>query len=92
MTRIKVTYVAMDADHPKPILTAESMKDLKKGLDEYFRGECLGFFPYESKYPDDYEGYYKYKWTMTKNDGIEEYVDEIKVYCIEFFPYTKIIH
>lgn len=86
---IKVTYIAIDCDGHKPIMTAETFTDLKKGLDDYYEidktnAECLGFFPYESKYPDEYEGYYKYKYHM-----IKEYIDKIKVYCVEFFPTTK---
>ena len=33
---IKVTYIAIDSDGHKPIMTAETLTDLKKGLDEYY--------------------------------------------------------
>ena len=91
MTRVKVTYVAMN-DY-KPITTADSFDNLRKAIDDYYavdRGEaeCLGFHPYHSKYPDDYEGHYKYTWkNVIRNEVIIE-TDEIKVYCIDYHPYT----
>ena len=93
-TRIKVTYVAVDSDGKKPITSTGSFDDLRKALDEYYaveRGEaeCLGWNPYDSKYPDDYEGYYKYKWKNLVHNEIELHTDTILVYCIEFYPETK---
>lgn len=94
-TRVKVTYVAIDyeKDGYKPLTTASTFEDLRLALDEYYavgRGEaeCLGFFPYNSKYPDDYEGYYEYRWRMPTRDGVEEYTDTVKVYCLEYYPHT----
>jgi hypothetical protein len=95
MSRIKVTYVAMDVDGYKPIMTAESFEDLKKGLDDYYAvdrtdAECVGWFPYNPKYPDSYEGQYQYRWThVIKNEKILE-LDVIKVYCVDFFPETRV--
>lgn len=91
MTRVKVTWVAMNDD--KPITTADSFDNLRKALDAYYavdRGEaeCLGFYPYHSKYPDDYEGYYEYKYHMILRDKVEVNLDKIKVYCIEYYPHT----
>ena len=99
MTRVKVTYVAIDVDGNKPILSASGFSDLRKALDDYFgvgekEAECLGFTHYESKYPDEYEGYYEYKYTVRtrnlKTDEFEneEYKDKIKVYCVDFYPHT----
>lgn len=92
-TRVKVTYIALDKDGNKPIMSAATFEDLRKGLDEYYAvgktdAECLGFTPYQTKYPDDYEGYYEYKWFMLIRDELVEYIDKIKVYCVEFHPYT----
>ena len=93
-TRVKVTYVAMDCDGNKPIISADSFDNLKAGLDDYYGcdnngGECLGFTPYQTKYPDEYEGYYEYKVTMLHPDKEPTiYIDKIKVYCIDFHPYT----
>jgi len=89
MSRIRVTYIALDSDGERPIVTAGNFEDLRAGLDEYygterFDAECLGFFPYESKYPDAYEGHFKYRATYPS--GVE--VDQIKVYCVDFFPLT----
>lgn len=95
MSSIKVTYVAMDVDGYKPIMTAETFDDLRKGLDDYYAvdrtdAKCLGFFPYETKYPDSYEGQFQYTWTHIVRDEKFPQLDIIKVYCVDFFPLTKI--
>ena len=95
MSSIKVTYVAMEADGYKPIVTANDFESLKKGLDEYYAVDrtdavCLGFTPYETKYPDDYMGHYGYSWTMINHDIKETLIDTIKVYCVDFFPLTRL--
>jgi hypothetical protein len=95
-TRVKVTYVAIDNDGEKPILSAGSLKDLKSGLDHYYAigrddNECLGFYPYESKYPDEYEGYYEYKVKRIYSGRDEKPIEEInmvKVYSVNFYPHT----
>ena len=92
-TRVKVTYVAMDTDGNKPIMSADSFDNLKLGLDDYYGcdgrgGECLGFTPYISKYPDEYEGHYQYKVNMIQYEKPIEYIDTVKVYCIDFHPHT----
>ncbi len=82
-TYIRVTYVAL-SHWGKPIATAHTFDDLKAGIDEYF-GEGknqLEWIPYDSKYPDDYEGHFKYK---DDNGDIET----VKVYCVDFYPETK---
>ena len=97
MSRIKVTYVAMDVDGYKPIMTAETFDDLRKGLDDYYavdRGaaKCLGFEPYITKYPDDYEGCYKYTYKAFRkmdSDELADNIDTIRVYCVDFWPVTK---
>jgi len=62
--------------------------DLKLGIDEYFGPgkNQLEWIPYESKYPDEYEGYFKYE-ADDFNGGTE--LEEIKVYCVDFYPHTK---
>ena len=93
-TRVKVTYVAIDAEEGshKPIMSASTFEDLKLGLDAYYGdSECLGFTPYQSKYPDEYEGYYQYKVKMIhsgRDEKVTEYIDTVKVYCIEYYPHT----
>lgn len=92
-TRVKVTYIAMDSDGNKPIMSADTFDNLRKGLDEYYgveklNAECLGFYPYITKYPDYFEGHYMYKWNMLIRDVVEEYVDTIKVYCVDYYPNT----
>lgn len=95
MSSIKVTYVAMEADGHKPIVTANNFIDIRKGLDEYYAVDrtdavCLGFTDYVTKYPDDYMGHFGYSWTMTTHDVKETLIDTIKVYCVEFFPLTRL--
>ena len=89
-TRVKVTYVAV-SQYGKPIATAHTEKDLKAGLDEYngigkdHKSKYLDWTPYESKYPDDFEGTYRYE-VDDFNGGLE--LEEVKVYCIDFYPHT----
>jgi len=78
---IRVTYVAL-SHWGKPIATAHTFDDLKLGIDEYFGAGHLEWIPYDSKYPDDYEGHFKYE---DDNGDIET----VKVYCVDFYPETK---
>ena len=85
----------MDVDGYKPIMTAENFDDLRKGLDDYYAvgrtsAICLGFSPYETKYPESYEGHYTYKWDSIIRDEKIPQLDVIKVFCVDFFPLTKI--
>ena len=94
MSRLKVTYVAMDVDGYKPIMTAASFEELRKGLDDYYAvdrttSKCLGFNIYNTKYPDSYEGYYEYEWVNIIRDEKIIERDLIKVYCVDFWPETK---
>ena len=94
MSRLKVTYVAINGDGDQPIMTAASFEDLRKGLDDYYAvdrtdAQCLGFVPYNTKYPDSYEGHYTYSYTMILHNQKETELDVIKVYCVDFWPETK---
>ena len=93
-TRIKVTYVAVDAEAKKPIASAETFDDLRLALDEYYavdrnEGKCISWNPLDSKYPNDYEGYYKYTWKNVVRGVTYLEIDHISVYCINFYPETK---
>lgn len=90
-TRIKVTYVAVD-EEKIILLTASTFDDLKLGLDDYYgvdttdrTAKCLGFTPYQTKYPDYYEGYYEYEFMF----GNEIHKDRVNVYCVDYYPHTK---
>lgn len=88
MTYVKVTYIAQNEDN-KPITTAHTFADIEKALHVYFgvdkaQAQCLGFYPYQTKYPDDYEGYFEYSY---QHNG-KTCVEKIKIFCIEFFPHT----
>jgi hypothetical protein len=90
-TRVKVTYVALN-EYGKPIISASTFEDLRKGLDDYYavdrtEAKCLGFTPYYSKYPDEYEGYYSYSYANIRDEKTTE-TDTIKVYCIDYWPHT----
>ena len=88
---IRVTYVAL-SHWGKPIVTAHTEKDLKVGIDEYYgigKDKSVKYFdwvPYESKYPDEFEGTYRYE--VDDFNGGREF-EEVKVYCVDFYPYTK---
>ena len=89
--RVKLTYVGVHEG--KPIVSAGSFEDLRKGLDEYYGvdrtdAQCLGFIPYYSKYPDEYEGHYSYSYTMILRDVKHTEIDVVKVYCIDYYPTT----
>ena len=88
MTRVKVTYVAMDLNGYKPIMTASTLEDLRAGLDDYYQVECLEWNPYEGKFPDEYEGYFKYAWKNVIRDEVITVIDKVKVYCIEYHPFA----
>jgi len=90
-TYIRVTFVAL-SHWGKPIVTAHTLDDLKAGIDEYYGigtdkdVKYLNWTPYESKYPDEYEGYYEYE-VSDFNWDVE--IEKVKVYCVEFYPTTK---
>ena len=93
MSRVKITYVAMDLNGYKPIMTASTFEDLRAGLDDYYavdkgEAECLEWNPYEGKFPDEYEGYFKYAWKNVTQDKVTTVIDKVKVYCIEYHPFT----
>jgi hypothetical protein len=93
MSRVKVTYIAIDSDGYKPIMTASTFEDLRAGLDDHYavgkgEAECLGWNPYNTKYPDDYEGYYEYEWKNITRDEVIVVKDKVKVFCVEYYPHT----
>lgn len=90
-TRVKVTYLAI-SQYGKPIISAGSFTDLKTGLDDYYgigkdpKAKYLDWSPSDNRgYADEYEGYYRYE-VDDFNGGLE--LEEVKVYCIDFWPYT----
>jgi hypothetical protein len=90
-TYIRVIFVAM-SPYGKPIATAHNEKDLKAGLDEYYgigtdsKAKYIEWVDNNSKYPDELEGHHIYE-VDDHNGGTE--IEEVKVYCVEFYPYTK---
>jgi hypothetical protein len=90
-TYIRVTYVAL-SHYGKPIATAHTEKDLKDGIDEYYgigtdpKAKYIEWVNNNSKYPDELEGHHIYE-VDDMNGGLE--FEHVKVYCVEFYPYTK---
>ena len=90
VTRIKVTYVAQV--HHKPVVTAHTWTDLIVGLDDYYgvgrdpKVKKLDWHPYNSKWPDDYEGHFEYE-VDDYNGGTE--IEKVNVFCVDFYPHTK---
>jgi hypothetical protein len=87
MTYNRVTYVAIADD--KPLISTHEFEDLRKSLDQCYGvgngdSKCLGFYPHITKYPDELEGHFKYEYSF--NDKKE--IDEVKIYCVEFYPHT----
>ena len=77
-------YFINDREDKIPVLTATTIEKAKQLLDEYMGMppyyedkdvEYLGYEPYDSSYPDIYEGTYKYR------DGNE--IQEFGLYCME---------
>jgi hypothetical protein len=90
---IKVTYVACDYEDHFPIVTADSLENIRKACDEYCgadernQAKFIKFHRYESNHWSDYEGYFEYEC----KDGVDgTYIDKFNIYCIDFFPKTKI--
>ncbi len=88
---IRVTYVAL-SHWGKPIATAHTFDDLKAGIDEYYGigkdkdVKYLGWFPYESKYPDSYEGWFEYE---VNDFNWDREIETVTIHCVDFYPYTK---
>lgn len=90
-TYVRVTWIGV-SDTGRPIASAFTFKDLKAGLDEYYgigkdpKAQYIKYVPYNSKYPDTYEGYMQYA-TDDYNGGTE--VEEVYIYCVDFYPHTR---
>ncbi len=76
-------YLVIDRADKIPILTASTREKAKELLDEYMGlppyfedkdVEYLGYFPYNCKWPDIYEGDFKYR------DG--EDIQVFSLYCM----------
>ncbi len=93
MTQIKVTYLACDYEERFPILSADSFDNLRLALDEYCgadHGRYIGFTPYDTKYPSQYEGVIEYECCENGKDWDGgTYIDKFRVYCVDFYPETK---
>lgn len=88
-------YVVIDDDSRRPIIVATTTKTLEAMLDEYcgavekynHSGKLIEYIPYNTKYPDDYQGYYLYEITSPlSNGGVEVYKEKYHVYCTESSP------
>lgn len=92
-----LVFVAV-SEFGKPLVAADSFDNLNLILDEYYGidrqnpessidpyAKCLGFSPYDTKYPDEYEGFFTYEFRA--NPGGSDIVlekEKIDVYVIEY--------
>jgi hypothetical protein len=76
---MKYTNVAMIEQYTKPIAASCEWNSLIELLDEYFGPESkrLGWYVSNSKYPDDYVGYFEYK-------DFDGEVLKVKIYEVDF--------
>lgn len=88
-------YVVVDDDSRRPIIAASDSKTLETILDEYcgaidkynHSGKRIKYVPYNTKYPDDYEGYYLYEIKSPIQGGNVSVCEEkYHVYCVESSP------
>ena len=84
--------VVVDDDSRRPIIVAPDTKTLETRLDDYcgatdkynHSGKRIKYVPYNSKYPDDYDGYYLYEITSPIQGGNVSVCEEkYHVYCVE---------
>jgi hypothetical protein len=91
LTYTRVSWVGV-SDTGIPIASAFTFEDLKAGIDEYYgigkdpKAQYNTYVPHYSKYPDTYEGYLEYT-TDDYNGGTE--IEEVHIYCIDFYPVTR---
>ena len=72
----------------KPICIGPTLKYIREYLDDYCgvpngKNEFIDFEPYNSKYPDDYQGQFVYKEFWSTPDGITEEMIYFKVYEVD---------
>jgi hypothetical protein len=72
-------YVAHHIEFNFPIAASYDWDKLIDVLDDYFGPEAkrLAWYPYDCKYPDDYQGYFEYK-------DYDEEIVKVKVYTVDF--------
>jgi hypothetical protein len=74
-------YVAV-IEHGKPIAASNTWEGLKELVDDYMGANDGEFHAYNSKYPDDYRGYWEYK---TMNPATKNLENEcIKAYLVDY--------
>jgi hypothetical protein len=94
--KIKATYLACDYEDGFPIITADSFENIREALDDYCGadhrniGKYIDFHIYETKYPNDYMGYMEYECLESRSDSSKTFISKFKIYCLEFYPLTKI--
>ena len=94
-TEVKQIYVAIDRNRMyKPLVAAGSIQELEAQLDIYYGcndngGTNLGFTPCTDGCPDSCKGQFQYKYHMIhslRDECATEYIDIIRVYCIDYWP------
>lgn len=88
----KFTHIVLESG--KPICVGQSLKYIRTYLDDYCgvqkgMGEFINYEPYNSKYPDDYQGQFIYKELWSTPNGITEEIIYFKVYEVDVALPTK---
>lgn len=73
------TYVAYHVEHNIPIAASKDWNLLKSLIEEWMGSSSVNFHQYDSKYPDDYQGYYEFQ---VEYEGKHE-VEKVKVYVVD---------
>lgn len=73
------TYVAYQVEHSLPIASSRDWNLLKSLIEDWMGGPAIEFHQYDSKYPDDYQGYYEFQ---VEYEGKPE-VEKVKVYVVD---------
>jgi len=77
-------FVAYHPEYKKPIVASNTFDGILDALDEYYGPENKRgvWYPYDCKYPDDYEGYIEYHVLDEKTGETE--IEEVRIYCTDF--------
>jgi hypothetical protein len=80
---VDFVYLAFHSEYNLPIVTSSSFEKIIPSIDEYMGGHMkrVSWNPYDSKYPDDLEGYFEY---VSEVEGEIIEIEKIKIYAIDY--------
>jgi hypothetical protein len=81
MNNMNWVYVAYHEQNHCPIASSDNWESLLSMIDEYYGsdGKRLGWYPYDPKFPDSYQGHFEYLDFLDNNS-----IDKIKIYEVDF--------